>query len=372
MNTAPINPLIKSIEGSKIPSFDYIYKGYFMELTQKTVSMFEFKGLPETVNERYLKISLILTGNVALWYPANISAHIASQKYPKGWYAVKGTIGAEPDPYYIGSRYTIANPILGSENIETTDKRVQVFYWSNLDEIFNPQTSGLYFLIDRTARILTEIYRSTIIALKNSRLVNIFSASNNNEKRSLNELLHDMREGEDVFTALQDFKSHMEVNPVVSETNVKDILQEFVELEQFHLAQFYHAIGVNSNYNLKRAQINNEEIMTNSYILVVSLADVLPSLQRACEEFNTKSGLSISVDYSPEWQKMRDMQEGLETPNTEDPNSESPNLDEEKDEDKETNEEQSEEKQSEEEQDEEDKDNTKDDEVGEKDENEKS
>lgn len=348
MNTAPINPLIKSIEGSKIPSFDYIYKGYMMELTQKTISMFEFKELPETVNERYLKTSLILTGNIALWYPTNI----VSPKYPKGWYAVKGTIGAEPDPYYIGSKYTIANPILGSENIETTDKRVQVFYWSNLDEIFNPQTSGLYFLIDRTARILTEIYRSTIIALKNSRLVNIFSASNNNEKNSLNELLHDMREGKDVFTALQDFKSHMEVNPVVSETNVKDILQEFVELEQFHLAQFYHAIGVNSNYNLKRAQINNEEIMTNSYILVVSLADVLPSLQRACEEFNTKSGLNISVDYSSEWKKMRDMQEGLE----------SPNLDEEQGEDKENNEEQNKEE----------KDNTKDDKAGEEDENEKS
>lgn len=325
--------------------------------------MFEFKGLPETVNERYLKTSLILTGNVALWYPTAI----VSPKYPKGWYAVKGTIGAEPDPYYIGSKYTIANPILGSENIETTDSRVQVFYWSNLDEIFNPQTSGLYFLIDRTARILTEIYRSTIIALKNSRLVNIFSASNNNEKRSLNELLHDMREGEDVFTALQDFKSHMEVNPVVSETNVKDILQEFVELEQFHLAQFYHAIGVNSNYNLKRAQINNEEIMTNSYILVVSLADVLPSLQRACEEFNTKSGLSISVDYSPEWQKMRDMQEGLETPNPEslnpeDQNPESPNLDEEQGENKKDNEEQENEE----------KDDKKNDKVGEEDENEKS
>lgn len=324
-NTPPINPLINHIEGAKTPSFDYIYKGYFMELTSKTIRMFKFENLPETVKEEYLKTSLVLTGNCALYYPKQI---LKPKMAEYGWYAVKGTIGAEPTPYYIGSEYVISNPILGSENILTTDKRVQVFYWNSLDELLNPMTSGLHFLIDRTARVLTEIYRSTIIALKNSRVVNIFSASNNNEKTTLNKLLGDMREGEDVFTAIQDFKSKMEVNPVLQETSIKDILQEFVELEQFHLAQFYHAIGVNSNYNLKRAQINNEEIMTNSYILVVSLADVLPTLQKACDEFNEKTGMNISVDYSPEWQKMREMQEGTAEENSEN-EKESPNLDEE-------------------------------------------
>ena len=323
--TSPINPLVNLEEGHKTPSFEYIYKGYFMELTSKTIRMFEFKNLPETVNERYFKSSLILTGNCALYYPKKIlNPKLAEQ----GWYAVKGTIGAEPNAYYIGSEYVIANPILGSENIETTDERIEVFYWNSLDEVFNPLCSGLYFLIDRTARILTEIYRSTIIALKNSRVVNIFSASNNNEKTTLNKLITDMREGKDVFTTIQDFKAKMEVNPVLQDTNIKDILQEFVELEQFYLAQFYHAIGVNSNYNLKRAQINNEEIMTNSYILIVSLADVLPTLQRCCEELNVKSGLNISVDYSEEWKKMQEMQENGEENDT---NEERPNLDEEED-----------------------------------------
>ena len=287
--------------------------------------MFEFKNLPDTVNERYFKSSLILTGNCAIYYPKKIlNPKLAEQ----GWYAVKGTIGAEPNAYYIGSEYVIANPILGSENINTTDERIEVFYWNSLDEVFNPMCSGLYFLIDRTARILTEIYRSTIIALKNSRVVNIFSASNNNEKTTLNKLITDMREGQDVFTTIQDFKAKMEVNPVLQDTNIKDILQEFVELEQFYLAQFYHAIGVNSNYNLKRAQINNEEIMTNSYILIVSLADVLPTLQRCCEELNAKSGLNISVDYSEEWKKMQEMQEDGKENET---NKERPNLDEEED-----------------------------------------
>ena len=63
--------------------------------------------------------------------------------------------------------------------------------------------------------------------------------------------------------------------------------------------------------------------MTNSYILIVSLADVLPTLQAACEEFNSKTGLTISVDYSPEWKEMQQQQnEGKEN------DKDRPNLDE--------------------------------------------
>ncbi|WP_294242426.1 hypothetical protein [Pseudobutyrivibrio sp.] len=324
MNTPPISPFVKLTEGDKTPSFNYLYKGYFMELLSKTIRMFEFKGLPETVNDRYLKTSLILTGNVALWKPKSV---INNKLATSGeWYAVKGTLGAEPTAYYIPSQYVISNPILGSENIAVTDERITVFYWNSLDEVFSAQPDcggGLYFLIDRTARILAEIYRSTITALKNSRVVNIFSAATNNEKETLNQLLSKMRNCEDVFTALQDFKSKVDVNPVLQEVSIKDILQEFVELEQFYLAQFYHAIGVNSNYNLKRAQINNEEIMTNAYILIVSLADVLPTLQRCCDEFNSKTGLSISVDYSEEWKKMQEMQNETPEDDKDSPNSDS-------------------------------------------------
>lgn len=321
--SSPINPLLQLNAGVDIPAFEYVYKGYFMDLTSKTVRMFKFDGLPETVNEGYLKTSIILTGNCALYYPKNI---VNKALAPEGWYAVKGTLGAEPTAYYTGSEYVIANPILGSENIKLTDKRVQVFFWNTLNELFNPLTNGLYFLIDKTARVLAEIYRSTVIALKNSRVVNIFSASNTNEAKTLNKLLSAMRNGEDVFTAIQDFKAKMQVNPVLENAHIKDILQEFVELEQFTLAQFYHAIGVNSNYNLKRAQINNEEIMTNSYILIVSLADVLPTLQAACEEFNSKTGLSISVDYSPEWKEMQQQQN-----NGDENDNDRPNLDENED-----------------------------------------
>lgn len=118
-----------------------------------------------------------------------------------------------------------------------------------------------------------------------------------------------MRLGKDAYTALQSLTSKMQVNPVVDNTDLYRLIQEFVELEQFTLAQFYHSIAVNSNYNLKRAQINNEEIMTNSYILVVNLFDTEQQLKQKAKEFNSKSGLNISIDYSEAWKKLQEMEE---------------------------------------------------------------
>lgn len=295
----PINPFYSRAlaKSSDTPNYSLTYEGIFNELLNKAVDIFEFKGLPETVNERYFKTALILTGNCAL---LNTKGN---------WYAVKGTKGAEPDEYYIPTEYITANPVLGSANTPVQSNELQVFNWTSTDELYQINSSGMLPLLDRTARTLTDIYISTIVALKNSRLVNIFSANTDAEKQSLNRLIRDMRDGKDSFTALQDLKSKMITNPVVDNSEIYRILQELVELYQFTLANFYHSIGINSNYNLKRAQINNEEIMTNSYILIVSLYDTELQLKRAVEEFNTKSGLNVSVDYSKAWLKLRESQE---------------------------------------------------------------
>lgn len=299
MVTTPINPFIgrELAMSSETPNYSLSYKGIFNELLNKAVDIFEFKGLPETVNERYFKTALILTGNCALL------------KTKGNWYAVKGTKGAEPDEYYIPTEYITANPVLGSANTPVQSTVLQIFNWTSTDELYQTNSSGMLPLLDRTARTLTDIYISIIVALKNSRLVNIFSANTDAEMQSLNRLIRDMRDGKDTFTAQQDFKSKMTTNPVVDNAEVYRIIQELVELYQFTLANFYHSIGINSNYNLKRAQINNEEIMTNSYILIVSLYDTELQLKRAIEEFNAKSGLSVSVDYSEAWLKLRESQE---------------------------------------------------------------
>lgn len=298
MVTSFLNPFTDLYnKATSSPDYSVTYKGIFNELLNKCINIFEVKGLPETVNTRYFLTSLILTGDCALW------------KCKGEWVAVKGTRGAEPDGYYLPTEYVIANPIFGSGNVKINSNEIEVFFWTSTDELMYTSSNGMYPLLDRTARVLTDIHISIICALKNSRVTNIFTATTNAEKEALNRLITDMRLGKDAYTALQSLTSKMQVNPVVDNTDLYRLIQEFVELEQFTLAQFYHSIAVNSNYNLKRAQINNEEIMTNSYILVVNLFDTEQQLKQKAKEFNSKSGLNISIDYSEAWKKLQEMEE---------------------------------------------------------------
>jgi hypothetical protein len=297
MVTSYLNPFTELYsKATSSPDYSITYKGIFNELLNKCINIFEVKGLPESVNTRYFLTSLILTGDCALW------------KCKGEWVAVKGTRGAEPDGYYLPTEYVIANPVFGSGNVKVNSDEIEVFFWSSTDELMYTASSGMYPLIDRTARVLTDIHISIICALKNSRVTNIFTATTNSEKEALNRLITDMKLGKDSYVALQQLASKMQVNPVIANTDLYRLIQEFVELEQFTLAQFYHSIAVNSNYNLKRAQINNEEIMTNSYILVVNLFDTEQQLKQKAEQFNSKSGLKISIDYSEAWKKLQEME----------------------------------------------------------------
>ena len=107
------------------------------------------------------------------------------------------------------------------------------------------------------------------------------------------------------------------INPFLNGANIPEVIRELVELRQYILANFYHSIGINSNYNLKRAQISNEEIKTNDDILIVNTYEIKSQLEKGCKEFNEKTGLNISVRYSDAWQQLRETETAEETETTE-------------------------------------------------------
>ena len=169
------------------------------ELTNKVTSIFEFDGLPETVNQNYFKMLLALTGNCSI------------TKFDD-WYAVKGQRGGTPNAYYIPENYIIANPKLGSKTIPLTDKDITVFYMTPFDECTNIG-SGLYGLLNRTADSLTHVDISINTALKNSRVVALFETVSDTQQKRVDGILKKMREGEDVFAIKAPFDGELKINP---------------------------------------------------------------------------------------------------------------------------------------------------------------
>jgi hypothetical protein len=83
---------------------------YFNLLTNKVASMFIWQNLPETIDQRYLELSLLLGGKVC-WFEDNGKL-----------YCLSGSIGGEPNVYYEPTEFIIANPVLGAKQLKVRNK----------------------------------------------------------------------------------------------------------------------------------------------------------------------------------------------------------------------------------------------------------
>ena len=50
--------------------------------------------------------------------------------------------------------------------------------------------------------------------------------------------------------------------------------------------RFYHSIGVNANYNMKRERVSGEEIAVNDECLIINVIDMLNNLQEAVQKIH--------------------------------------------------------------------------------------
>lgn len=277
-------------------NFDYLYTGELQNLINISTSMIKVNGLPETVNEEYFKTMMFTTGNCAI------------AKVDNEWYAVKATRGGKPNEYYIPTEYVFANPELGSKIFTIADNNIAMFYLTPFDEI-TQYGNGIFTNINRVAHILANIDVSIDSAVKKSRVVALVSCDNETTRKAIDHIIKNIIKGEDSFTVNQDYSEDLKVNPFLQGADIPQIIQQLTELRQYVLSQFYHSLGVNSNYNLKRAQISNDEIQTNDDLLIINTAPIMQELQKCVKICNEKTGLNISIEFSEEWKKLKEKEE---------------------------------------------------------------
>ena len=270
---------------------------YFDLLTNKCCNLFKWEGLPETVNERFLMMQLILTGRIA-WFAdkGNI-------------YALNGSWGGEPNCYYEPTQWIVANPVLGSKTLtvrnmdgsNSIDKLDGIVMGlTDVDLIKqNPTKGGLYRLIYQTAGLLADNISSLNVSQINGRVSQIWTADNEALARTFEEICKDIYEGHPYKVVSQDILNKVNAVPT-AQTGQSNTLLNLIEAHQYILASFYNEIGLPSNWNMKRERINTAEteLMTGS--LDVSIYNMEKNLQAAVEKINELFGTSISVRFNEE------------------------------------------------------------------------
>lgn len=251
-------------------------------MLNRTLSMFEYDGLPDTVDKRNLELMLQTNGNVC-WY-----------KYNDKLYVFTGGMGGEQNVYYMPTIYTIDNPALKISKNLVIDE----------DCVLMPNDFlylGLLPLYERYATGLTENELSMYIATINLRITSLISASDDNTKKSAEKFLDDITSGKLGIIAENAFLDGVKSQPIRGSSGDYTITS-LIEHEQYLKASWYNEIGLNANYNMKRESINSGESQLNNDMLMPLIDSMLYCREEALKKVNAMYGTNITVRKSSSWE----------------------------------------------------------------------
>ena len=251
-------------------------------MLNRTQSMFKWSGLPDTIPQRNLELIIQCNGCAAFY------------KYNGELYAFSGGLGGEPNPYYMPTIFTIANPALKLTVNAEIDK----------DCIIVPNDAmylGLLPLFSKYATSLTENELSIMVALINSRIPALISSDNDGATKSAEKYIADIKDGKLGVIASQAFFDGIKTQPYGATSNTNTITN-LIESQQYIRATWFNDLGLNANYNMKRESINSGESQLNDDALLPLVDNMLECRQVAVEKINAMFGTSITVNFASAWE----------------------------------------------------------------------
>ena len=274
-------------------------KLYRCEMALRSLQIFEYTGLPDTIPKWALESILMTTGRACI------------TEYENELYCYDGEFGGDPDVYYRPTIFVIANPY------QNFNKNVRIGTDGVLVEN-DDFCMGLYPIWDRSARAITETDITIRMASIVSRMQSIISATDDRTKESADEYINKVLNGEISVVMDDGFIESLHVSPY-SHSGFNNLLTQLMELRTYQLNTFFNEIGIQASVNQKRENVSELEASQNADYLLPLVDNMLECRKRAMDEVNKMFGTNISVDFSPLWKKMRSSVEATEPENTEEP-----------------------------------------------------
>lgn len=259
-------------------------------MLNKTVNMFEYEGLPETIPALILEKFLQTHGHV-YFYEVNGDLYI-----------FKGSFGGELDVYERPEKYIIVNTALDLSKTVDLDEGVLM---KNDSEML-----GMLPILNKYNTLLIENEITMYLHTFNSRIQTLISAGDDKTKESAELYLKRLKDGElGVIgeNALFDGVRSQSVN-----TSGVNTTSGLIELNQYIRATLFHEVGMNANYNMKRERLNTSEVELNDDSLKPLIHNMLIERQQAVEKINEKYNLNIEVKLSSVWGEREEEDQDLD------------------------------------------------------------
>lgn len=249
-------------------------------MLEKTIKIFKYDGLPETIKAKDLETQLQV-GGFAIW-----------KEVDGKLYTFHGGLGGQPNPYYLPTIAVVANPALKYNASLKIDEECVVmlndYYYEGLMPLFN-----------RYGNLLMEAELSLRNAIFNARVPALIQADNDETYASAVEFFKEIRKGNFGIIATKEFFEGISSTEFYKEAYIKDL----IEAIQYIKGSWYNEIGLNAAFNMKREAINEAEATLNEDILYPTIDLMLECRQKGLDRVNEMYGTNITVSLDSVWEK---------------------------------------------------------------------
>lgn len=270
-----------------------LYYHFFRTLYNNASKVILIDGLPEDADYHFILSQLLLVGKINVFQDKGKT------------YLLNGNVGGQCDEYYYPTKVIIANPVLGSFNLERGKEAVPV-YLTPADRILdsplrtNVLPGGMYSTISMCANILAETITTINVTLMNTRVHAIYTADSDSAAKSAEPILKAIYMGKPYSVVTSELLERLNVNPL-SEHGLATTLTETIEVCQYVLAMFWNSLGVDMPFNMKRERLVTAEVMKNVQSLIIPIQTVLETLNEGFGKANSLFGTSIVAKINPDF-----------------------------------------------------------------------
>lgn len=261
------------------------YIQYYDRLTELSISMFEWRNLPDTVDPRFLELTLFANG-MAVFFKDEVEDYLALQC------AISGPLNVYRIP--IRRRAYAVN----GYNRELDDKNSVIIYNNMLHK--NSMLDVRMF-----ARELYNLDRA-ISVNANAQKTPILLRCSENERLTVENLYMNYDGNKPVIFG----DKGLNVNAIsVLKTDAPYVADKLYTLKTQKWNEALTYLGI-SNVNItKRERLITDEVTRNQGGTIASRYSRLQSRRMACEQINKMFGLNVQCDYREDFQEIVDAED---------------------------------------------------------------
>lgn len=255
------------------------YVQYYNRLMELSMSMFEWKNLPDTVDERYLELGLFSSGCM-VFFKDDVIGELALNMTYQGGFDIYG----EPTRRRAYSRY--------NQFQTTLDKDNSVIIWNNMLRTNSALDVQMFayrlYNLDRIVDINANAQKTPVLI-----------ACDEKQKLTMKNLYMQYEGNYPVIFG----DSNLDIKSLsVLKTDAPFVSDKIYDLKVKIWNEALTYLGISNINTTKKERMITDEVIRNQGGTIASRYSRLESRRRAVKKINKMFGLNITVDYREDFQ----------------------------------------------------------------------